>query len=415
MSYQVDFDTNNRILRARFIGRVTDDELRDVYRFGQENVARFDPLSGITDFSEVTAVAFSPQTMRDLARIKPIMPDPTRPVIFIAPAPDLFGMGRIFELEGAEARPNLHVVRTAEEWRASPQGVALSHVPPVVIRRIGDAPPLRLAEGDAPLAGIRVLDLTRVLAGPTVGRTLASYGADVLHVRAERLPTIPVFDLDTGHGKRSTFLDLAKPGDAETLRRLAREGHIFVESYRPGGLAKLGFSAEALAHSAPGTISVSVSCYGNRGAWAERRGWEQLAQCATGLAVEQGAFAAIRAGSRRESVPKLIPVAACDYITGYLGAAGAIAALLRRIREGGSWSVEVSLSATAMWLQSLARVEARAIPESWKPGLDVKWESCKMARGQLDFLGPVVQMSRTPPRWRRPPPEPGADPPSWLE
>jgi crotonobetainyl-CoA:carnitine CoA-transferase CaiB-like acyl-CoA transferase len=131
--------------------------------------------------------------------------------------------------------------------------------------------------------------------------------------------------------------------------------------------------------------------------------------------VEQGAFAAIRAGSRRESVPKLIPAAACDYITGYLGAAGAIAALLRRIREGGSWSVEVSLSATAMWLQSLARIEARAIPESWKPGLDVKWESCKMARGQLDFLGPVVEMSRTPPRWQRPPPEPGADPPSWLE
>src|SRR6476620_172231 len=115
MPYQVDFDTSNRILRARFRGRVTDDELRNVYRFGQENVARFDPLSGITDFSEVTAVAFSPQTMRDLARTKPIMPDPSRPVIFIAPAPDLFGMVRIFELEGAESRPNLHVVRTAEE------------------------------------------------------------------------------------------------------------------------------------------------------------------------------------------------------------------------------------------------------------------------------------------------------------
>jgi hypothetical protein len=112
--YHVDFDPINRILRARFIGRVTDDDLRDVYRFGEENVTRFDPLSGITDFSEATVVAFSPQTMRDLARTKPIMPDPSRPVIFIAPAPDLFGMARMFELEGAEARPNLHVVRTAE-------------------------------------------------------------------------------------------------------------------------------------------------------------------------------------------------------------------------------------------------------------------------------------------------------------
>ena len=115
MPYQIDFDGNNRILRARFIGRVTDDDLRNMYRFGQENVARFDPLSGITDFSEATAVAFSPQTMRDLARTKPIMPDPSRTVIFIAPTPDLFGMGRLFELEGADSRPNLRVVRTAEE------------------------------------------------------------------------------------------------------------------------------------------------------------------------------------------------------------------------------------------------------------------------------------------------------------
>lgn len=115
MPYQVDFDPTNRILRARFIGRVTDDDLKEVYRFGQENVARFDPLSGITDFSEATAVAFAPQTMRALARTKPIMPDPSRPVIFVAPSPELFGMARLFELQGAEVRPNLHVVRTAEE------------------------------------------------------------------------------------------------------------------------------------------------------------------------------------------------------------------------------------------------------------------------------------------------------------
>jgi hypothetical protein len=113
--YLIDFDATNRILRARLIGRVTDDDLRDVFRFGQENVARFDPLSGITDFSEVTEVAFSPQTMRELARTQPIMPDPRRHVIFVAPTPDLFGMARMFELEGAEARPNLCVVHSAEE------------------------------------------------------------------------------------------------------------------------------------------------------------------------------------------------------------------------------------------------------------------------------------------------------------
>jgi hypothetical protein len=113
--YRIDFDSTHRILRARLIGRVTDDDLRDVYRFEQENVARFDPLSGITDFSESTGADFSAQTMRDLARMKPIMPDPNRPVIFVAPSPDLFGMARMFELEAAESRPNLHVVRTLEE------------------------------------------------------------------------------------------------------------------------------------------------------------------------------------------------------------------------------------------------------------------------------------------------------------
>jgi hypothetical protein len=113
--YTIDFDKANRILRARFEGKVTDDELREVYRFGQENVTRFDPQAGITDFSGVTTVAFSSQTMRDLARTKPIMTDPSRPVVFVAPSQHLFGMARMFELQGAESRPNLHVVRTAEE------------------------------------------------------------------------------------------------------------------------------------------------------------------------------------------------------------------------------------------------------------------------------------------------------------
>jgi len=114
MPYQNDVDSPNRILHARFEGRVTDDEVKEVYRFGRENVSRFDPHSGITDVSGVT-VAFSRQTMRDLARMEPIMPDSSRPEVFVAPTPDLFGMARMFELQGAESRPNLHVIRTAEE------------------------------------------------------------------------------------------------------------------------------------------------------------------------------------------------------------------------------------------------------------------------------------------------------------
>ena len=130
-----------------------------------------------------------------------------------------------------------------------------------------------------PLDGVRVLDLTRVLAGPACGRTLASYGADVLNVRAERLDTIEMFDLDTGQGKRSTFLDLVKPARCgRRCARLVRDAHVFVDSYRPGALAKLGFTPASLAHIARGITYVSVSCYGNEGPWAQRRGWEQLAQ-----------------------------------------------------------------------------------------------------------------------------------------
>lgn len=323
-----------------------------------------------------------------------------------------------FALEDALAFMNLcgAVVRTEEEWRATPQGALLAKTPPIVLKKIGDAPVLRLEEGRDPLTGIRVLDLTRVLAGPTVSRTLASHGAEVLSVRAEKLPTIELFDLDTGQGKHAAFLDLSKPGDAEQLRALARTGHVFVDSYRPGALSDLGVTPAALAHSSPGIIYCSVSCYGQHGPWGTRRGWEQLAQCVTGIAADQGAFVAARAGSRRESVPALIPAAACDYITGYLGAAGVAAALLRRFREGGSWLVEVSLCATAMWLQSLGKVAAADVPQSWNPGegLDAYRQSCETTRGRLDFLGPIVRMSQTPPRWHRPPPIQGEDKPVWL-
>lgn len=309
------------------------------------------------------------------------------------------------------------VVRSEGAWRESPQGGALQKVGPIMLKRVGDAPVLRLEAAARPLQGVRVLDLTRVLAGPTVARTLASHGADVLGVRAAHLPTIDLFDLDTGHGKRSTFLDLAKPGDAEQLRQLARDAHVFVDSYRPGALAEFGVTPAALAHSSPGIIYCGISCYGQSGPWSGRRGWEQLAQCATGLAAEQGAFIAARSGRRKESEPALIPAALCDYVTGYLGAAGIAAALLRRFREGGSWLVEVSLCATAMWLQTLGREDARTIPRDWNPleGLDAYRQSCETPRGHLDFLGPVVRMSETPVRWRCPPPELGADRAEWID
>jgi crotonobetainyl-CoA:carnitine CoA-transferase CaiB-like acyl-CoA transferase len=132
--------------------------------------------------------------------------------------------------------------------------------------------------------------------------------------------------------------------------------------------------------------------------------------------VEQGLFLAESAGQKRDPVPQLLPLAACDYITGYLAAAGAAAALLRRFREGGSWAVQVSLASTAMWLQSLGKIPGPRVPQTWNPmeGLDGLMQSCETKQGTLEQLGPVVRMSKTPPKWQRPPPEPGADPPQWI-
>src|SRR5262249_23102162 len=122
-----------------------------------------------------------------------------------------------------------------------------------------------------------------------------------------------------------------------------------------------------------------------------------------------------RRDKKSESMPALLPAAVCDYVTGYLAAAGAAAAMLRRIREGGSWHVQVSLCATAMWLQSLGI--AAHVPEAWDPaeGLDPYLGSCETEAGRLDYLGPVVRMSKTQPLWRCPPPVAGADQPLWLD
>ena len=304
------------------------------------------------------------------------------------------------------------VVRSADEWRASLPGRAVLSQPPIILRNIGEAPALRLSDNPMPLGDVRVLDLTHVVAGPAATRLLASYGADVLSVRAERLANHDA--PDAGAGKRLAYLDLLKPADAEALRRLVRGCDIFVDSYRPGALARLGFSPAALAHIAPGIIHVAVSAYGAEGPWAELRGREEVVQAATGLAVEQGAFVAARRGSRRESLPALLPGAVLGTLTGYMAAAGAEAALLRRIREGGSWQVQVSLASTAMWLQSLGQIEARAVPAEFDPrtGLDPYLGSCEIGGDVLEFLGPVVKMSKTPPLRGAPPRR--AEAPHWA-
>ena len=303
-------------------------------------------------------------------------------------------------------------LRGADEWRVHPQGIALARVPVVEILRLGDAareplPGPRADERDArPLSGVRVLDLTRVLAGPTCARTIAEHGAEVLHVRSPKLPSIEPFIIDTNPGKRSCFLDLDRKEDAQQLRALVRDAHVFSQGYRPGALARRGFGPEELAQMRPGIIVVSIDCYGHEGPFAERPGWEQLAQTVTGMALEH-------AGDEH---PALVPAAVNDYTTGYLGALGVMRALARRTTEGGSWHVRVSLARTAMWIMSLRRTAPDAKPGGFDAASIAPWIiEMDTAWGPLSRLGPIAHMSETPPRWDLPPAPLGSDPAAWSQ
>ncbi|MBM9594476.1 CoA transferase [Roseitranquillus sediminis] len=302
----------------------------------------------------------------------------------------------------AEAGTCAAVVRSAEEWRRHPQGRAIAGHPVVEVIRIGDAPPEPLPPGDRPLSGLRALDLSLALAGPICARTLAEHGADVLQVIAPgRLDRQP-FELETGHGKRSTMLDLKRENGRARLEALARAADVFCQGYRKGALAKLGFDADRLAALRPGIVYVSINCYGHTGPWSRRRGWEGLGQAATGLTVP-------RMDGRP---PRLAPCSVCDYLTGYLAARGVMEALLRRAEEGGSWHVRASLCQTGTWITRMGTVDEETAPAA--PDL---FDDLLVARetdlGRLRHLPPALQMEVTPPRWDGPPPTPGSSNPIW--
>jgi len=289
-------------------------------------------------------------------------------------------------------------VRTAAEWAMHPQASAVAAQPLLTIERIGDAPAEALPEGNRPLAGVRALDLTRVLAGPTCARTLAEHGADVLKITAAHLPDSGDTDLDTGLGKLSAQLDLRKAEDAETLRRLAGQADVFSQSYRPGTLAARGFSPEALAKLRPGIVYVSLSAWGMTGPWKDRRGFDSIVQCVSGMADVQGAG----------EVPKLLPCSAIDYVSGYLMALGAMVALARRAQEGGSWLVRVALARTGKWIVDRGSADASAAVEP-----DAQTMETRSPAGLITHLRPVVQLSETPPFWARPPVPLGYHPAAW--
>ncbi|MFC3078155.1 CoA transferase [Phenylobacterium terrae] len=318
------------------------------------------------------------------------------------------------DLENAIAEAGVcgAMVRTAEEWDHSEQGRVLAARPVVEVVKIADSPPEPLpGRGDGPLSGVRTLDLTRVLAGPTCARTLAQYGSDVLYITGPDLPSTPRFVTDTNHGKLSAFLDLKSEDGRKHLTELLKDADVFSQGYRAGALDRLGFSPLELARIRPGIITIAINAYGHEGPWRHRPGWEQLAQTVTGMAEAHG-----RHIVRDEEGPMLQPGAVTDYTTGFLAALGGMIALERRARYGGSYLVRVSLSQTGVWIRKLgvAGPERIAAVQPLSPeeieGFRVESQT---GFGGLKHLRPAVRMSATPPRWTRPVVPLGTHAPAW--
>ncbi len=304
------------------------------------------------------------------------------------------------------------MVRTMDEWAKHPQAAAIASLPLLEIIKIADSPPEPLPEGKRPLSGIRVLDLTRVLAGPTCARTLAEHGADVLKVTAAHLPNIGYQEYDTGHGKLSTQLDLRQSKDFETLRSLVREADVFSQGYRPGTLGARGLSPEALAELRPGIVFVSLCAFSHVGPWASRRGFDTVVQTVSGITNRQGElFPGATPG------PQFYPVSAIDYLTGYLMAFGAMVALARRTHTGGSWLVRISLAQVGRWLVERGQVpgaDLNGVPSEFTPAELERWTmTSDTPMGRLRHLAPVVRLSETPPRWARPSVPLGYNQPVW--
>jgi crotonobetainyl-CoA:carnitine CoA-transferase CaiB-like acyl-CoA transferase len=304
------------------------------------------------------------------------------------------------------------MVRSAEEWKSHPQAAAIASLPLLEIEKIGDAPVSPLPKGDRPLSGIKVVDITRVLAGPTCARTLAEHGADVMKITAAHLPNLGYQEWDTGHGKLSAQLDLRDPAQLEKLRGLISQADVFSQGYRPGTLGSRGLSPEELAKLRPGLVYVSLSAFGHKGPWASRRGFDTVVQTVSGITLRQGALF-----PGKEPGPQFYPLSAIDYCTGYLMAMGAMLALAKRAQEGGSWLVRVSLAQVGKWLVDLGEVPESAlkgIPAEFAPEEIERWSMVtETPKGPLKHLKPAVQLSETPARWARPSVPLGYHQPVW--
>ncbi|MDR7383093.1 CoA transferase [Promicromonospora iranensis] len=372
-----------------------------VFALGGRAVDGFAPLSGFFRTADgwVRTHANYPHHRERLTALVDLPDDVARPVL----------AQRLTELPGQELEDLaadigaiVARVRTEQEWRASEPGRAAASGPLV---RTGprpapaaDAPrtgsparrPLAIDAahgGTAPLAGIRVLDLTRVIAGPVATRTLALLGADVLRVDPPDPAEIEWQHLDTGQGKRSTVLDLRDARDRRTAQDLLDAADVLVTGYRPGAIDPLGLEVP---HD---VVTGRVSAWGASGPWADRRGFDSIVQAASGIALLEG----------QDGTPGALPAQALDHASGYLLAAGIVDALTRR-GDGPGHDVSVSLARTATWLLDLPGRDPQHPAAAPAPGNEtVTHDRVTTARpalpGHDDYPHPAHPWGRDAPSW----------------
>ncbi|MGW4891896.1 CoA transferase [Kitasatospora sp. NPDC004240] len=314
--------------------------------------------------------------------------------------------------EELAAELRAHPARSIQERAYEAGALAVAVAPPTEERHplvettVLDGPAARpLGPAALPAAGIRVLDLTRVIAGPVATRTLALLGADVLRVDSPSLPEAEDAHADTGFGKRSTRLDLADPADRAVFEELLASADVVVSGYRPGALDRLGLAPEALLERRPGLIVADLRAWGRTGPWAGRRGFDSLVQAGCGIA-------AIEAGP--DGRPGALPAQALDHGTGYLIAAGVLRALTeQRTGRPGGRHLRYSLAGTATWLMRDIPEDEPATgaepydPDRWITDTDSPYGRLRHALPPIGYAGAPADWSRPPGRW-------GTDRATWV-
>jgi len=296
---------------------------------------------------------------------------------------------------GAAAR-----VRSASDWRAHPQGEATIGLSPLDLEPGAAEAPALPPPGPLPCSGLRVLDFTRVIAGPVGTRMLAALGAEVLRIDAPQMPELELHVLDGMVGKRSALLDLRAPAGRATLSELLAGADVVVQGYRPGALEIFGLDHASLSLRHPHLVTVTLTAWGHEGPWAGRRGFDSLVQAACGIALACG-------DAER---PGALPVQALDHATGYLIAAAALRGLTLRARTGRAAHARLALTRTASWIVSQTR-------DGSEPAMQADPEprlvEVSSPAGPLRCLSPPGSLDGRALSWPRGVPTVGGDPPTW--